>query len=115
MQLLNMKTQDLVDYNVTHVVAAKDGTDKALAARKIPGCKLVKSGWLMECFWSMTQRDAAPFLLHKVKPGVAKYIVQPVQKILRESNIDNSSEGSTNDSDDDDFAAEFESELMDID
>jgi len=114
-QNLGAKTQDLVDYSITHVVAAKDGTDKALAARKIPGCKLVKSGWLMECFWSMTQRDAAPFLLQKVKPGVAKNVVQPVQKILREYNNGNSSEGSTNDSDDDDFAAEFESELMDTD
>ena len=44
--------------------------------------------------------------------GVAQN--EPVQnKILRESNIENSSEGSTDDSDDDDFAAEFEDELMD--
>ena len=61
----------------------------------------------------MTRRDATPFLMHKVTPGVAKNI-QPMQNnVLRESNVENSSEGSTNDSDDDDFAAEFESELMD--
>eukprot|EP00536_Pseudo-nitzschia_multiseries_P007727 jgi/Psemu1/287326/fgenesh1_pg.184_\ len=111
-QNLGAKTQDAVDRSVTHVVAAKDGTDKALAARKIPGCRLVRSAWLMECFWSMTRRNATPFLLHTVTPGVAKSSIQPEQKILRESNIDNSSEGSTVDSDDDDFAAEFENELM---
>ena len=103
-QNLGAKTQDRVDFRVSHVVAAKDGTDKALAARKIPGCMLVKSAWLMECFWSMERRDATPFLMAKVTP----------QNVLRESNA---SEGSTNDSDDDDdddFAAEFESELMDM-
>jgi hypothetical protein len=39
---------------------------------------------------------------------------RPIQNnILRQSNIENSSEGSSNDSDDDDFAADFEDELMD--
>ena len=108
------KTQDKVDYNVTHVVAAKDGTDKALSAKKIPGCKLVKSAWLMECFWSMSRRDEIPFLMHKVVPELARINVPSMQNVLRESNFENSSEGSTNDSDDDDFAAEFESELMDM-
>jgi len=111
-QNLGAKTQDAVDHTVTHVVAAKDGTDKALAARKIPGCRLVKSAWLMECFWSMTRRNPTPFLLHTVTPGVAKNSIQPVQKVLRESNVDNSSEGSNTDSDDDDFVADFENELI---
>jgi len=113
-QNLGAKTQDTVDYSVTHVVAAKDGTDKALSARKIPGCMLVKSAWLMECFWSMTRRNVIPFLMSTVTPGAARSYSQPVQKVLRESTVENSSEGSTNDSDDDDFAAEFESELMDM-
>ena len=74
---------------------------------------LVKSAWLMECFWSLERRDETPFLMHKVTPGV-----------IRSNNI-NSNTNSTNssrphesthvdDSDDDDFAAEFESELMDM-
>lgn len=118
-QNLGAKIEDVVNHRVTHVIAAKDGTDKALSARKIPGCMLVKSAWLMECFWSMTRQDATPFLMHKVTPGVKKSNIQPMQNVLRESNIENSSEGSTNDSDDDDdfdddFAAEFESELMDM-
>ncbi len=115
-QNLGAKTQDKVDFRVSHVVAAKDGTDKALAARKIPGCRLVKSAWLMECFWSMERRDETPFLMAKVAPGVvtSSSSMARLQNILRESNA---SEGSTNDSDDDDdddFAAEFESELMDM-
>ena len=75
---------------------------------------LVKSAWLMECFWSMSRRNATPFLMHVVKPGVARSNVQPMPHVLRELHIENSSEGSVNDSDDDDFAAEFESELMDM-
>eukprot|EP00531_Pseudo-nitzschia_arenysensis_P009223 CAMPEP_0116129646 /NCGR_PEP_ID=MMETSP0329-20121206/8030_1 /TAXON_ID=697910 /ORGANISM="Pseudo-nitzschia arenysensis, Strain B593" /LENGTH=732 /DNA_ID=CAMNT_0003623917 /DNA_START=42 /DNA_END=2237 /DNA_ORIENTATION=+ len=96
-QNLGAKTQDKVDYRVTHVVAAKDGTDKCLSARKMPGCRLVKSAWLMECFWSMKHCDATPFLMQQVTPGVTRSI-----KPLRVSNVENSSEGSTNDSDDDD-------------
>merc|ERR1711935_1173060 len=99
-QNMGAKTQDSVDFSVTHVIAAKDGTDKALSARKIPGCMLVKSAWLMECFWSMTRQDATPFLMHKVTPGVKTINIQPMQNVLRESNIENSSDGSTNDSDD---------------
>lgn len=114
---MKLQTQDKVDYRCTHVVAAKDGTDKALAARKIPGCRLVKSAWLMECFWSMKPCDAAPFLMHQVTPGVTRNVSKPNTAVLRVSNVENS-EGSTNDSDDDydddDFAAEFESELMDM-
>eukprot|EP00535_Pseudo-nitzschia_heimii_P006548 CAMPEP_0197176612 /NCGR_PEP_ID=MMETSP1423-20130617/2476_1 /TAXON_ID=476441 /ORGANISM="Pseudo-nitzschia heimii, Strain UNC1101" /LENGTH=763 /DNA_ID=CAMNT_0042626009 /DNA_START=127 /DNA_END=2418 /DNA_ORIENTATION=+ len=113
-QNLGAQTQDKVDYNVTYVVAAKDGTDKALSARKIPGCMLVKSAWLMECFWSMSRRDATPFLMHKVTPQLPRSSIPSMQNVLRESKIENSSEGSTNDSDDDDFAAEFENELMDM-
>lgn len=107
-----LQIQDTVDYRVTHVVASKDGTDKALAARKIPGCMLVKSAWLMECFWSMTRRNATPFLMSIVMPGTPHS--SPNKRVLKESTVENSSEGSTNDSDDDDdFAAEFEDELMD--
>ena len=100
-----LQTQDKVDFRVTHVVAAKDGTDKALSARKIPGCRLVKSAWLMECFWNMDHCDATPFLMHQVTPGVARG-----KSVTGISNVENSSD----DDDDDDFAAEFESELMDM-
>ena len=81
----------------------------------MPGCKLVKSAWLMECFWSMTLRDATPFLMHKVAPGeVRKNYAQTMQNVLKESNFENTSDGSSNDSADEDFMAEFENELMDM-
>ena len=46
----------------THVVAAKDGTDKILAARRVPGCYIVKPLWLMDCVWTFTRRDVRPYL-----------------------------------------------------
>jgi RNA polymerase II subunit A-like phosphatase len=101
-----------VDYNVTHVVAAKDGTNKVLSARRTPGCMVLKSAWLMECYWSISLRDVNPFLMHHGTGDSNQN--RPIQNnILRQSNIENSSEGSSNDSDDDDFAADFEDELMD--
>jgi RNA polymerase II subunit A-like phosphatase len=99
---------DTVEYGVTHVVAASDGTDKAKAARKTPGCVLVKPGWLMECYWSMTCRDVEPFLIGK---GQGEIPEQSLQGVTKESNTDNSIDGS-NESEDDDFAAEFEDELL---
>lgn len=72
---------------------------------------VLKSAWLMECYWSISLRDVNPFLMHQ---GTGVTQNRPIQNnILKQSNIENSSEGSSNDSDDDDFAADFEDELMD--
>ena len=46
--------------------------------------------------------------------GVKVNAAKPMPNVLRESNVDNSSDGTGDDSDDDDFAAEFENELMDM-
>lgn len=98
---------------MTHVVAAKDGSEKAITARKIPGCVLVKPGWLMECFWSMKHVDVDAYMMargtmpkqqQQKSSSPASYGV-----VLKESNM--STDGS-NASDDDDFAAELEDELM---
>jgi hypothetical protein len=96
---------------VTHVVAAKDGSEKALKARKIPGCVLVNPSWLMESYWSMTKCDVAPFLMARgAMPKKQKQQQSPpLYGVLKESNM--STDGS-NDSEDDDFAAELEDELM---
>ena len=98
---------------MTHVVAAKDGTDKALEARKIPNCVLVKPSWLIECYWSLTYRDVKPHLLQ----GVGTTIMQ--QTSLREKQqhvlpmqVPDNSGDVTDDEDDDDFVAEMEDELM---
>jgi hypothetical protein len=44
----------------THVVAERDGTDKMLTARRVPGCHIVRPAWLMECVWTWTRRDVHP-------------------------------------------------------
>lgn len=87
---------------ITHVVAARDGTDKIQQARRIPGCVIVKVSWLMECVWTITRRDTGPHLLGaaslpKAPPAVAQ---TPVAG------------SSSEDDEDDDLAAEFEAELM---
>jgi RNA polymerase II subunit A-like phosphatase len=76
---------------LTHVVAAKDGTEKIMNARKIPGCWIVKATWLMEAAWSLKRPDS---LLHTLGP--------PPQIQPRPDSSD----------DDDDLAAELENELI---
>lgn len=48
---------------LTHVVAARDGTEKIMQARLIPGCFVVKASWLMESLWSLTRREETAHLL----------------------------------------------------
>lgn len=108
---LGAKLSETVEEGVTHVVAAKDGTDKCLAARRIPGCVLVKASWLVECYWSMTLCDVKPHLLDATTSSTK----QPLQ----DSKVDNTTgteasddTSSTGSQDDDDFAATFEDEMM---
>ena len=54
-----------MDDTITHMVAARDGTDKIHKARRVPGCFVVTASWLMECVWTMTRRDETPHLLGK--------------------------------------------------
>ena len=81
------------------MVAAKDGTDKALAARKIPGCYLVKPAWLVECYWCVTHRDVKPHLMGQ---GVGEKPAEQPKKI---------DDSDSSDSDDDELAAELEKEM----
>lgn len=93
---------------MTHLVAAKDGSDKALAARKIPGCVLVRPAWLVECYCSMTRRDVEPHLM-------GRGVVDTIRPDSQPMNV-NSSEGtSDSDSDSDDLGAELEKEMMQTD
>jgi RNA polymerase II subunit A-like phosphatase len=84
---------------VTHVVAAKDGTDKAMAARKFAKTALVKPSWLMECYWSMSRRRS---LAHLMTPTSAIPVPAPKPSTAEESDDD----------DEDDFAAAMEEELL---
>ena len=67
---LGGKVMTNVSDEITHVIAAKDGTDKILQARRVPGCAIVQIGWLMECYWSITRRDVEPHYLGP--PPIAK-------------------------------------------
>lgn len=77
-------------------------------ARKTKGCVLVKPAWLVECYWSLTRRDVKP---HLMDPAVVE--TQLRQEAIVESIVDDSNLGTdSSESDDDDFAIEFENELM---
>lgn len=109
-----------VEPDTSFVIAAKDGTDKILMARRFPGCSVVKISWLMQCLWSITRADPKPHVMAATGEDTSL----PVPAI-RAQNIPNgalasspvsSKEASVDDEDDsdedDDLAAEFEKELM---
>ena len=106
-----------VTKTTTHVVGAKDGTDKILAARRIPGCMIVRPSWLMECVWTISRRDEMQHLLGAPPKAGSSSVAtttsgsaQPLSASQRENS---SSSGSSDE--DDDFAAEFEKELSEED
>ena len=105
--------------DTSYVIAAKDGTDKILMARRVPGCFVVKVSWLMVSYWSLTHPDPRQHLLaptgrdsaalsvgaHNAVNGTGSRSPAPALPIDK---------GDDDDSDDDDdlLAAEFEKELM---
>jgi RNA polymerase II subunit A-like phosphatase len=94
-----------VKEGVTHVVAAKDGTDKTVAARKIRGCAVVKPSWLMDCFWSLRREPETRHLLGAIRPDKNA-------GALVDSKKENPSSSSSDEDDDNDWAAAFENEMM---
>jgi RNA polymerase II subunit A-like phosphatase len=94
-----------VKEGVTHVVAAKDGTDKTVAARKLRGCAVVKPSWLMDCFWSLRREPETRHLLGPVRPD-------KTDGALGDSKKENPSPSSSDEDDDNDWAAAFEDEMM---
>jgi RNA polymerase II subunit A-like phosphatase len=95
-----------VSKDVTHVVAARDGTDKILRARKIPGCAIVKISWLMECYWSCTLRDIEPHILGNKTLPVLKSAIDKKRPILLIG-----SDSSEDEDENDAFFDEFEKEM----
>lgn len=87
---------------MTHVVAAKDGTDKAMAARKFAKTVLVKPSWLMECYWSMSRRRSLAHLMTPTWLPSASPVPAPKPSPAKESDDD----------EEDDFAAVMEEELL---
>lgn len=94
-----------VTCDTTHVVAAKDGTDKILAARKVRGCFIVKPSWLMECVWTLKRSDEQKHLL---KPPPQSQSTEP------HASLGNNDASSSSDDDeyDGDLAAELENEML---
>ena len=95
-----------VTHSVTHVVAAKDGTDKIVNARSVRGCMIVKPSWLMECVWTLTRRDEQQHLLGPASKDESNSSLRPL--------ADSKRENSSSSDEDDELAAEFESELMEV-
>jgi RNA polymerase II subunit A-like phosphatase len=109
---LGASCQANVTESTTHVVAGTDGTDKAKDARKVHGCFVVKPSWLTECWWSMTKRSEQHHLWGP--PPTAKLPTNPKsQYATGRPLMDSSKDNSSSSSDEDDFAVEFENELMD--
>lgn len=118
---LGAEVLDSVSDEVTHVVAARDGSEKIKQARReVPGCYIVHAAWLMECYWSISRRDVRP---HHMGPMPShQHLKQRVAIDTRPSLqrpkdngvilLDSDEEESDDDEYDDDFAADFEEEMM---
>jgi len=114
-----------VSSEVTHVVAARDGSVKIRQARKeVPGCFIVHTSWLMECYWSINRRDVRPHHMgpmpsqhvkHRgldIKTGTHSRVGHSKEDtmLLLGDNEEDSEEDESED--DDDFAADMEKEMM---
>lgn len=120
---LGAKVMADVNSDSTHVIAARDGTEKTLKARKVPGCAVVRISWLMECWWSITRRELTPNHLigppPKVPHGRTRKPIAPkpakpsVTKDAVSEEIGNRLLLSGSDSsEDEDFAAEMEADFF---
>ena len=110
-----------VTAEVTHVVAARDNSEKVKQARKeVRGCYIVHTSWLMECYWSLTRRDVQP---HHMGPMPSqKHLQQRLSNATKKEKekpkgdvvvlLDSEEESSDEDDFDDDFAADFEKEML---
>jgi len=94
-----------VTNDLTHVVAARDGTDKILRARHIPGAAIVGVSWLMECYWSCSLRDITPHIL-----GAPPLLIQQPKAEQRRILLVGS-DSSEDEDEDEDFIASFEREM----
>jgi len=111
-----------VTNQITHIVAARDGSEKIQRARRdVPGCFIVHTSWLMECYWSLTRRDVINHHMgpmpkrEHVKSNVTEHKTTTSRtKILieRDEYESEKDENDNDDEEDDGFAADLESEMM---
>jgi RNA polymerase II subunit A-like phosphatase len=55
--------------DVTHLVTQKRGTKKCLDAAAIPGVKIVRLDWLLDCMYDWEPKAEEPYLLYPVAEG----------------------------------------------
>ena len=98
--------------DVTHVIAARDGTDKLKKAREtLRGCAIVHVSWLMDCYWSMSKQDVKDHWLGA--PPLANEENHQKRLLLTGSDdSEDEDEEEEDDDDDEDFATEFENDFM---
>jgi len=113
---LGAKVMTKISNEITHVIAAKDGTDKILQARRIPGCAIVQINWLMECYWSITRRDVEPHYLgpppiprQNLNGGESK-----TKLLLSGSDSEDEDEDEDEDEEDDDIVMEFKRRMNEL-
>jgi RNA polymerase II subunit A-like phosphatase len=101
-----------ISNEVTHVVAARDRSEKICQARKqVPGCFIVHTSWLMECYWSITRRDVEPHHMGLLPPQLAKQ--DTVNGKSNGLHLGNSSrEDSDEDDSEDGFVGDLEKEML---
>lgn len=102
-----------VDETATHVVAAREGTQKVLKGWKMKDCDVVKVAWLMESYWSMKKADTKPHVLSPVQKdgNILESIVMDNQIVSNDGNAD-FEDDTDNDDYDDSFATELEKEFI---
>ena len=111
---LGAKVMTDVNAGTTHVIAARDGTEKTLKARKFPGCAVVRISWLMECWWSITRRELTPNHLIGPPPKATSKTKSStvIDAAVSEENGNRLLLSGSDSSEDEDFAAELEAEFM---
>lgn len=100
---LGAKVVSDVTSDLTYVIAPRDGTDKILRARKVPGCAILSVAFLMDCYWSCIKLNVNNYLLGAPPRQVIDSIATKKSILLNGS--DSSEE------DDEDFVNEFEKEM----
>ncbi len=101
-----------ISNEVTHVVAARDRSEKIGQARKqVPECFIVHTSWLMECYWSITRRDVEPHHMGSLPSQLAKQgTVNGKTNGLLLGN--SSGEESDEDDSEDGFVSDLEKEML---
>ena len=60
--------QTQVTASTTHVVSAREGTDKFLKGSRVKGCAVVRLSWIMECVYKWERVDVDTHLMVSIRP-----------------------------------------------